>query len=246
MRNPLPGFPACLLLALTMAPALPAHAGSGGGSGLGATWHNPFAPCEGTCAAHVFAGRQTTTSPGMAFGIADATEGDWGLVLPTPVWNFDWKGSAIAGFAFSRDLVDVDWNGSDLFGIEAELGAGQRFGTQTEAEAWAALYLRWKRFPWNDMVKTSFAISTGLSYATGISDYEREVSGNDEGSRLLHFFSPELTFALPDRPDRELVFRMHHRSGIKSKGENGPAGFEMFNYTDTGATYATLGLRWHF
>jgi hypothetical protein len=31
---------------------------------------------------------------------------------------------------------------------------------------------------------------------------------------LLHYFSPELTFADPDNKDFEIVTRLHHRSGI--------------------------------
>lgn len=213
-------------------------------SGLDFDWHGAFSPCAGDCAVHLYAGRQTTTSPGMAFGIADITQGDFGFVLPTPVWAYDWEDSGLVGFAFSREFASLSYNDTDLFGFEAEAGAGQRFGDQTEAEYWAALYLRWKWFPWNEKVKTSFAISTGLNYTTGISDYELRVSGNGEGSKLMHFFSPELTFALPDTPDRELVLRMHHRSGIQD--DEGLPGFAIFNYADTGATFATMGLRLKF
>ena len=35
----------------------------------------------------------------------------------------------------------------------------------------------------------------------------------------MHFFSPEVTFALPSRPDVELLFRFHHRSGRLRAGQ---------------------------
>lgn len=228
------------LAAIDLAPA----SARGEGAGLAFDWHGAFSPCAGDCAAYVFSGRQTTTSPGMAFGIADITQGDFGFVLPTPVWAFDWEDSGIVGFALSRKVAALSYNDTELLGFEAEAGAAQRFGDQTEAEFWAALYVRWHWFPWNDKVKTSFAISTGLNYATGISDYELRVSGNGEGSNLFHYFAPELTFALPERPDSELVLRMHHRSGIKD--DQGLPGFALFNYADTGATYATVGIRQKF
>lgn len=233
-------MPIFAALTLALAPA----ATRADQAGFAFDWHGAFTPCAGDCAVHVFTGRQTTTSPGMAFGFADITQGDYGFVWPTPVWDFDWRNSGIVGFAFSRELASLSHNGTDLLGLEAEAGTARRFGDQTEAEYWAAFYLRWKWFPWNDVVKTSFAVSTGLNYADGISDYELRVSGNGEGSNLLHFFSPEITLALPDHPDRELVLRMHHRSGIK--GDGGLPGFAIFNYTGTGATYATMGLRYRF
>ena len=234
-------LPLIATLAAPLVATAPAEAGDGG---LDFDWHGAFSPCGGTCAAYVFSGRQTTTSPGMAFGIADITQGDFGFVLPTPVWAYDWEDSGIVGFALSREFASLSYNDTDLLGFEAEAGLAQRFGDQTEAEMWAALYVRWKWFPWNDTVKTSFAISTGLNYATGISDYELRVSGNGEGSNLFHYFAPELTFALPERPDSELVLRMHHRSGIKD--DQGLPGFALFNYADTGATYATVGVRQRF
>lgn len=235
-----PIAPLLFLTALTLG----ATATRADGTGFAFDRHDIFTPCARECAVHVFAGRQTTTSPGMAFGFADITQGDFGFIWPTPVWDYDWRDSGIAGFAFSRELVTLSHNGTDLLGLEAEAGAAQRFGDQTEAEYWAALYLRWKWFPWNDVAKTSLAISTGLNYATGISDYELRVSGNGEGSNLMHFFSPEITLALPDHPERELVLRIHHRSGIED--ENGAPGFALFNYADTGSTFATVGFRYRF
>ena len=52
----------------------------------------------------------------------------------------------------------------------------------------------------------------------------------------MHFFSPEVTFALPSHPGTELVFRMHHRSGV----------FGLVSDAWGGAQYATVGLRIRF
>ena len=57
--------------------------------------------------------------------------------------------------------------------IEAEVGAAKRFGNQQEGEFWGAMYVRYTAFPWNKYLYTTFALSTGLSYATGISDFEK-------------------------------------------------------------------------
>jgi hypothetical protein len=52
----------------------------------------------------------------------------------------------------------------------------------------------------------------------------------------MHFFSPEITLALPDRPEVELLLRLHHRSGV----------FGLVSDAWGGAQYATIGLRWRF
>jgi hypothetical protein len=120
--------------------------------------------------------------------------------------------------------------------LEPEVGIGQRSGAQDETEVWAAVFLRYSGFPWDHLVVTTAAISTGVNYATGISEVERERAQDDTGSRWMHFFSPEITFALPRRPDVELLFRFHHRSGV----------YGLFNDAGGGSQYGTFGLRLRF
>jgi len=83
---------------------------------------------------------------------------------------------------------------------------------------------------------TTAAVSTGLNYATGVSEVERERARDDQGARLMHFFSPEVTFALPQAPQYELLFRFHHRSGV----------FGLISDAWGGAQYGTIGLRVRF
>jgi len=52
----------------------------------------------------------------------------------------------------------------------------------------------------------------------------------------MHFFSPELTFALPRAPGTELLFRFHHRSGV----------YGLISDAHGGAQYGTVGLRLRF
>ena len=52
----------------------------------------------------------------------------------------------------------------------------------------------------------------------------------------MHFFSPEITFAAPSRPNVELVLRFHHRSGV----------FGLVSDAWGGAQYASVGLRVRF
>jgi hypothetical protein len=183
-----------------------------------------FSSCAGNCAVALYGGPYVDKS--MAQVLYQEPE------LP---FSWDYRGSdGIVALAFSR-------HAATLFGridLEPEIGIGQRLGRQTETELWAALYARWRGFPWDRVVTTTFAVSTGLNYATGISDVEREKAEDkgNSGNRLLHFFSPEITFALPDRPEIELLFRFHHRSG--ANGLVGDPG--------GGSHYGTVGLRWRF
>jgi hypothetical protein len=214
-----------LILLLFMLFAVPALCGQDGeqteDSGL-LKWHlgSLDQPCGGDCRVMVFGGRFVDTAMEDIF------------FNPEPIWDWRWRDSQFLGLALSRRVVTV----ADVLDVEAEAGAGKRFGELTEAEVWAALYLRWTAFPWNHVVKTTVAISTGLNMASGISPVEVRRGEVDRGERVLHYFSPELTFAHPRKDDMELVFRIHHRSG----------GYGVISDVTGGAQYGTLGLRYHF
>jgi hypothetical protein len=52
----------------------------------------------------------------------------------------------------------------------------------------------------------------------------------------LHYFSPEITFALPEHKEHELLIRYHHRSGV----------FGTFNGVWGGSNVLTMGYRYRF
>ena len=144
-------------------------------------------------------------------------------------WGYDEGG--IVGAAASRRIATL----YRAFDIEAEFGAAKRFGHQQEGEFWGAMYVRYTAFPWNKYLYTTLALSTGLNYATGISDFEKEHSKltPKAGTHIQHYFSPELTFALPEHKDRQLVVRLHHRSGA----------WGIVSGAMSGSTYLTVGVR---
>jgi hypothetical protein len=192
--------------------AVAAHADTG--------W-NVFAPCAGDCATAIYAGEYVNDS------MVD--------VLVPPIapnrWDFE-AGDQLVATAFSRTA----WTFGGQLTIEPEIGLGQRFRRQDETEVWGAVFLRYRGFPWDRLLLTSVAVSTGLNYATAISDVERERSRDGDGSKVMHFFSPELTFAMPQAPNTELLFRFHHRSGV----------FGLVSEAGGGAQYGTVGLRVRF
>ena len=192
--------------------------------------------CSGHCAVHVYGGVATRTSMTSMFALDGALE-------PAPdeyiaPWDWDFTGTGLVAGALSRRLLTF----ADVIDIEGEAGIAQRFGNMHETEFWAALYARWTWFPWNHIVRTTIATSTGLSFATGASSAERAWDSRGRGSKLLHFFSPEITLGLPSQPQWDLVARIHHRSGTRILFGD----VDMFKGVGGGVHFATLGLRYRF
>ena len=182
---------------------------------------SPFDNCDKDCAITFYGGQLVKTPMYEIF-----------VTKHQMPWQWNWRSSELVAGTVSRELVAYrDW-----VAIEAEIGAGKRFGLLREGEFWGAAYLRWKLFPWNDYVRTTVAVSTGLNYATDVPLYEK-LRTKGSGSQLLHFLAPELTLGLPSVPDLDLVLRFHHRSG---------GDFAIFNHTSGGAQYGTAGLRYRF
>lgn len=204
-----------------------------GASGI--RWHSPFASCAGDCAVLVSIGRFTATDMSHSFSLNSDFLPDAGdYVAP---WNYEFEDSFLVSGAFSRRVLTVGrWASAELEG-----GVGQRFGDMHATELWGAVYFRWHAFPWNSVLKTTVAISTGLNYATEIDERELRRDNARRGAKLLHYLSPEVTFALPKVPDWEVVLRYHHRSGGAEL-----FGGSLFNGVGGGANHAMVGLRHRF
>jgi hypothetical protein len=163
--------------------------------------------------------------------MAGASAGDDKLVwLLTSPWTADIRDDYFVGGALSRRLVRF-WN---YFSIEAEVGVGARFGMTNGPETWGAIYFRYDHFPWNNKLYTTVAVSTGLDYLSKLPP--SETYPGDPTSHLLHYFSPEITFALPEFKQHELLIRYHHRSGV----------FGTFNGVWGGSNVIALGYRYRF
>jgi len=118
--------------------------------------------------------------------------------------------------------------------VELEGGVGKRFGEDHQTELDLLPMLRWKLFPWNRWVYTNLRLGLlGVSYASGISSYERQSSKNDRGSKFLNLVIPELTFAPSASSSTEFFVRVHHRSGI----------FGVIDGTHGGSSYVAAGFR---
>lgn len=181
--------------------------------------HDFFSPCSGDCGAAVYAGREITTPMSSVFLIHN----------PVAPWNVDTGNAGVVATAISRKFATLFY----ALDLEAEAGLDQRLGDMHATTGWIAVNFRWTRFPWNDIVATTIAFSDGPSMASEIDTEERVRSENGHGSDLLNFASPEITFALPDHPQSQLVFRYQHRSGI----------FGVINGVDEASSFACIGFR---
>ena len=206
------GFGAALLLA-ALATVRVAHAWEPGAL---------FAPCDGACGVAVYAGVYVEDSFGDDIILSPS--------LPSS-WEYGHDDRLIAT-SVSRQVAHF-WR---HWTLEPEVGLGQRLGREPATEVWGALYFRYSRFPWDRYLVTTAALSTGLNWASEVTEVEKERAKDGEGSNLMHFFSPEVTFAAPSRPNVELVLRFHHRSGV----------FGLVSDAWGGAQYASVGVRVRF
>ncbi|MDB5572020.1 MAG: hypothetical protein JWN93_3203 [Hyphomicrobiales bacterium] len=189
---------------------------------------NPALMCNDDCYFSLYSGRYLKSEMTNAFGIQKFE--------PPNRWRYGDSGLIAATFA--RPLYAY----GDLFRGEVELGVGKRFGALSAFEHWGALYFRWLWFPWNTVLRTSIAVSTGLNYTPTLDAIETaRVNNGGRGARLLHFLSPEITFGLPQNKDINIFVRYHHRSG----GRNYVMGkSEIFNDAAGGAQYLVFGIRY--
>jgi len=176
----------------------------------------------------------------MIFG-GWVTETDFTTVVSQP-WTVQLNDVGVAGTSYSHRLGTLNellgefavGSFGNYFAIEAEGGIAGRFGDESLGEGWVGLYLRYDGLPWNDIVYTTFASNIGLSILTEVSEFE--LSREGKATELLHYFSPELTFADPENKNLELVLRVHHRSGI----------FGVFDGISTGSTFISTGIRMRY
>lgn len=196
-------------------------AGVSGGPAVAWTPGDLFKPCNGDCAVAIYSGVY----------IEDSMTDLW----TQPSWPWDWNYASddhIVATTVSRVTAEF-WH---HWTLEPEIGIGQRYGRQSATEFWGAFFFRYHGFPWDRYVLTTMALSTGLNWASEITDVEQDRANDGKGSQLMHYFAPEVTFALPDHPNTELMIRIHHRSGV----------FGLVSDAFGGAQYATVGLRFRF
>lgn len=77
----------------------------------------------------------------------------------------------------------------------------------------AALLVRWREFPWNGRVRTTFATGVGLSYSEHVYQVDIDRHPGEDRSHLKFHWPIQLTFALPDHPRHQVMLYLTHQSG---------------------------------
>jgi hypothetical protein len=149
-------------------------------------------------------------------------------------WSGSWGDDTLVGGAVQYRVARF-WR---YFMLDLELGSAYRFGDTEGGEFWAVAYLRYDGFPWTNYLYTTVGLSMGPDFVTRLPQVERGTDQRPEPnqSAWLNFFSPEITFALPDYPQYELALRYMHRSGI----------FGTYNGVYEGANTFAVGFRYRF
>ncbi len=130
--------------------------------------------------------------------------------------------------AISRDIFRY----KDYFDIEVEGQVGYHWDDGEDYWEFASLLMgRWNRFVWDHYVETSVAAGAGFSYITEISPVE--LANDDDAQRFAGALAFEMTFGLPEYPQWDLLFRVHHRSGM-----GGVFGGGSSNYVTSGFRYS--------
>jgi len=130
--------------------------------------------------------------------------------------------------ALAREL----WHYKKYLDFEIEGQLGKHFNRDTLWEFNGLVVGRWHLFPWNDYVRTSFAVGEGMSYYSEVSRVEKE-EDDENATRLLNYLLFELATGLPAYPKWDLVFRIHHRSSVW-----GLIGAGGSNYVCAGVKYS--------
>jgi hypothetical protein len=133
--------------------------------------------------------------------------------------------------ACSRELAL--WH--DLLALEVEGQVAQHFKKQDHCEVNMLLAVRWMAFPWNDYIRTRFAVGEGVSYASSVPVIEREKSP-DKTSKLLNYLMIELELAPPQQSRWSIFTRIHHRSNA----------YGLYGGATTGSNILGVGVKYRF
>ncbi len=174
------------------------------------------------------AGAQEAARP--AFVTFWGAWGTDGVIEDLPGLSSNFEQTWFAGVGLTREFGQ--WGESLTWEVEGQ--AIKHFGWQTNWEFNAILSARWRRFPWNRRVSTSFAVSGGLSWADKVPKMEAAL--DDSEARMLVYLGFEFAFADPDTPDRIFAIRLHHRSSA----------YGAFGPTGDGSNFVAVGIRRRF
>jgi hypothetical protein len=149
--------------------------------------------------------------------IGDSTPGDY---LSLGFDRYDGPGSGLTyNFTAACEVYAFDWRiGKRRLRPAIEVPFMLTLVDEDDGEVIPDFNLgtvvRWRDFPWNRHIYTTFAVGVGLSYSTELwtADIGRH-PGDDDRSQWKFWMPIEFTFALPRHPRHQLVLFIDHQSG---------------------------------
>jgi len=145
--------------------------------------------------------------------------------------RIDFDDAWITVFNFNQVLARPSprrqWEG------ELQLGV-HHSGVQDHFEVNTAVIHRWSDWPWDGLLRTSFASGTGFSLASEVPVLEREGRPGEDAQRFLLYLMFEFEVAPYWAKRWSIYARIHHRSGV----------FGLFGGAHGGSDHVGLGFRW--
>lgn len=128
------------------------------------------------------------------------------------------SGGNIYTFTATRLLGELKWEiGGHTFTPQLEVPLTLEVVDENSRSPFldfnASFAVRWVDFPWNNYVKTSFAMGIGLSYSEKIYLIDIERHPDDYRSHLKFNWPIQLTLALPEYPKHQVMIFIAHQSG---------------------------------
>ncbi len=169
---------------------------------------------------------QPAEGPSVVLFGGQMTDNHWEETLAP--WEIDLLGSYLIGVG-----VGYEWTMGlprTSIGLEAQMVA--HFGRQDHIEFNLPLVLRY--YPERPLLPALNSLAFGIGLSTATKDPQTEVDRDVETTKTLVYWMGELAFRLPSE-DRELIFRIHHRSDAYGVFPN-----------DSGSNALAVGIRWRF
>jgi hypothetical protein len=145
--------------------------------------------------------------------IGDTSPGDW---FTGNFNRFEGSGEGCTyNFAVSRQIHEFDWRTETarfqpVLEVPFMLTLVDQSAGDTVPDMNLGMVFRWRDFPWNRHVYTTFGVGGGISYATD--DWVADVSrhGGEDRSDLKFWMWLDLTFAAPSHPEHQLMLFIDH------------------------------------
>ena len=123
-------------------------------------------------------------------------------------------------FTIARRIADFDWKVGNTIHLRPQIEVPFRLIIVDQQEGGVipdvnlGVTFRWRNWPWNRIVATTFSIGVGLSYSSPVWTADIQRHQNQLPRSEVKFWMPlEFTFALPKYPNYQITAFGDHRSG---------------------------------